>query len=233
MLSPSSPTYRRVDWIAYWLLKWLVVNPLFRLLYRGRVRGVEQVPPAQPLIIVSNHGSHLDPPLVSNAVRRPVAYMAKAELFRVPVLKQAIQLYGAYPVKRGGADRSAIQATEAALKKGWAVGIFLNGTRTPDGRVPEPHLGAALISARTGIPLLPVALWGTYDIWPKGRKMPRLGGAVTVHIGSPIPPPASTHRADLEATTQACVAEIHRLLAGGRTGQESPLLTQQAQSGQT
>ncbi len=212
----TQPGYRRMDWIAYWLFKWLAVNPIFRILYRGRVYGVEQVPTSGPVIVVSNHGSHLDPPLISNALCRPVAYMAKAELFEVPVLKQAIRLYGAYPVKRGGADRGAIQATEAALRQGWAVGIFLNGTRTPDGRIPDPHLGAALISARTGIPLLPVALWGTYQIWPKGQKAPHPFGAITVHIGELIPPPPSTKRADLEVTTQACVAGIHRLLERGR-----------------
>jgi 1-acyl-sn-glycerol-3-phosphate acyltransferase len=208
--------YRRRDWLAYWLLKWLVVNPLFRGLYFGRTYGQEKVPRHGSLIIVSNHASHLDPPLVANAVRRPVAFMAKEELFQVPVLKQVIRLYGAYPVKRGGADRSALRATEAALAQGWAVGIFLNGTRTPDGRIPQPHLGAALVAARTQTPLLPVALWGTEKVLPKGSRWPRLFCPITVRIGRLIPPPASSDKAELQQATAACVEAIHALLDQGR-----------------
>jgi 1-acyl-sn-glycerol-3-phosphate acyltransferase len=208
--------YRRRDWLAYWLLKWLVVNPLFRGLYFGRTYGQENVPRHGSLIIVSNHASHLDPPLVANAVRRPVAFMAKEELFQVPVLKQVIRLYGAYPVKRGGADRSALRATEAALAQGWAVGIFLNGTRTPDGRIPQPHLGAALVAARTQTPLLPVALWGTEKVLPKGSRWPRLFCPITVRIGKLIPPPVSSEKAELQRVTAACVEAIHLLLDQGR-----------------
>mgnify|MGYP001059462245 CR=1 FL=1 len=208
--------YRRQDWLAYWLLKWLVVNPLFRGLYFGRTYGQENVPRQGSLIIVSNHASYLDPPLVANAVRRPVAFMAKEELFQVPVLKQVIRLYGAYPVKRGGADRSALRATEVALVQGWAVGIFLSGTRTPDGRIPHPHLGAALVAARTQTPLLPVALWGTEKVLPKGSRWPRLFCPITVRIGKLLPPPASSEKAELQQTTAACVEAIHALLDQGR-----------------
>ncbi|MCJ2542914.1 lysophospholipid acyltransferase family protein [Thermostichus vulcanus] len=212
----SQTGYRHLDWLAYWLLKWLVVNPLFRGLYLGHTYGQDRVPRQGSLIIVSNHASHLDPPLLSNAVRRPVAFMAKEELFRVPVLKQAIRLYGAYPVKRGGSDRSALRATETALAQGWAVGIFLNGTRTPDGRIPHPHLGAALIAARTQTPLLPVALWGTEKVLPKGSKWPQLFCPITVRIGELIPPPASSDKGELQQVTARCVTAIHMLLDQGR-----------------
>ncbi|MEN9206452.1 MAG: lysophospholipid acyltransferase family protein [Thermostichales cyanobacterium SZTDM-1c_bins_54] len=206
--------YRQSDWICYWLLKWLLVNPAFRLLFQGRIQG--SLPRSGPLIVVSNHASHLDPPLVANAARRPVAFMAKEELFRVPLLSQVIRLYGAYPVRRGGADRRAIQAAQQALARGWAVGIFLNGTRSLTGRVETPHLGAALIAAQTQTPLVPVALWGTERIQPKGRKFPRLFAPITVRIGDPIPPPPSTDRQELQAVTDRCVAAIHHLLEQGR-----------------
>ncbi|MGQ9837424.1 MAG: lysophospholipid acyltransferase family protein [Cyanobacteriota bacterium] len=212
----SQTGYRRLDWLAYWLLKWLVVNPLFRGLYLGRTYGQDRVPRQGSLIIVSNHASYFDPPLLSNAVRRPVAFMAKEELFQVPVLKQVIRLYGAYPVKRGGSDRSALRATETALAQGWAVGIFLNGTRTPDGRIPHPHLGAALIAARTQTPLLPVALWGTEKVLPKGSKWPKLFCPISVRIGELIPPPASSDREELQQVTEMCVTTIHALLEQGR-----------------
>lgn len=193
-----------------------MVNPLFRGLYLGRTYGQDRVPRQGSLIIVSNHASYLDPPLLSNAVCRPVAFMAKEELFQVPVLKQIIQLYGAYPVKRGSSDRSALRATETALAQGWAVGIFLNGTRTPDGRIPHPHLGAALIAARTQTPLLPVALWGTEKVLPKGSKWPKFFYPISVRIGELIPPPASSDKRELQQVTEMCVTAIHALLEQGR-----------------
>jgi 1-acyl-sn-glycerol-3-phosphate acyltransferase len=200
------------EWFFYRLLKWTVVNPLFRFVYRGAILRSTPIPRTGPLIIVCNHASYLDPPFLSNAMCRPVAFMAKAELFRVPLLKQAIRVYGAYPVKRGGSDRSALKASQDALERGWAIGIFLNGTRTHDGRIPNPHLGAALISAHSQVPLLPVALWGTHQVLPKGRSLPKLFCPIRVQVGSLIPPPASSDRSTLLQTTQACVDSIHQML---------------------
>jgi 1-acyl-sn-glycerol-3-phosphate acyltransferase len=183
--------------------------------FRGRIYGAEHVPHQGPLVVVSNHASDFDPPIVSCCVRRPVAYMAKEELFRVPVLKQAIRLYGAYPVKRGSADRSAIREAMASLDQGWAAGIFLQGTRTVDGRIPSPKLGAALIAAKVQAPLLPVSLWGTQAIIRKGSAIPR-PVPLTIRIGRPILPPQSTEREELEAVTQQCVEVIHAMHDLGR-----------------
>lgn len=199
----------------YQLFKWSVVSPMLHLYFRGRIEGAEHVPRQGPLIVVANHASDFDPPIVSNCVRRPVSFMAKEELFKVPVLSQAIRLYGAYPVKRGSADRSAIRAALAQLEAGWAVGIFLQGTRTADARISEPKLGAALLAAKAQAPLLPVSLWGTEGIIAKGSKFPR-SVPVTVRIGEPMPPPTSTDRAELEALTQQCVTAIHTLHDLGR-----------------
>ncbi len=167
------------------------------------------------LLVVANHASDFDPPIVSSCVCRPVSYMAKEELFKVPVLRTAIRLYGAYPVKRGAADRSAIRSALAQLEAGWAVGVFLQGTRTPDARIPDPKLGAALLAAKSQAPLLPVSLWGTQAIISKGRKFPR-PVPVTVRIGQPIMPPTSTNRKELEFVTQQCVEAIHAMHDLGR-----------------
>jgi 1-acyl-sn-glycerol-3-phosphate acyltransferase len=183
--------------------------------FRGRVYGAERVPQQGSLVVVANHASDFDPPILSCSVRRPVSYMAKEELFKVPVLSRAIQLYGAYPVKRGSADRSAIRAALAQLEAGWAVGIFLQGTRTPDGRIPEPKLGAAMIAAKAQAPLLPVSLWGTEAIISKGDRLPH-PVPLTIRIGEAIAPPASTNREELEAVTQQCVTAIHAMHDLGR-----------------
>lgn len=204
-----------ISLVLYHLFKWSVVSPVLHAYFRGHIYGAEKVPKTGPLVVVSNHASDFDPPMLSNCVGRPVAFMAKEELFQVPVLKQAITLYGAYPVKRGSADRSAIRAALASLEQGWAVGIFITGTRTPDGRVTDPKLGAAMIAAKAQATLLPVSLWGTEQIFQKGKKSPR-SVPVTVRIGDPIPAPASGDREELEAVTQHCADVINGMLDLGR-----------------
>ncbi|MEP0911760.1 1-acyl-sn-glycerol-3-phosphate acyltransferase [Leptolyngbya sp. GB1-A1] len=205
----------RISLALYHLFKWSVVAPMLHGYFRGRIHGAENVPKAGPLLVVANHASDFDPPIVSCCVRRPVSYMAKEELFNVPVLSQAIRLYGAYPVKRGSADRSAIRAALAQLEQGWAVGVFLEGTRTPDARIHSPKLGAAMLAAKTQVPLLPISLWGTEKILHKGDKRPRRV-PITVRIGEPILPPVSNKREELEAVTQHCVDRIHGLHNLGR-----------------
>ncbi|MBD1871121.1 1-acyl-sn-glycerol-3-phosphate acyltransferase [Cyanobacteria bacterium FACHB-471] len=204
-----------VSLLLYHVFKWSVVSPMLHGYFRGRVYGVERVPQQGSLVVVANHASDFDPPILSCSVRRPVSYMAKEELFKVPVLSRAIQLYGAYPVKRGSPDRSAIRAALAQLEAGWAVGIFLQGTRTPDGRIPEPKLGAAMIAAKAQAPLLPVSLWGTEAITTKGDRLPN-PVPLTIRIGEAIAPPASTNRAELESVTQQCVTAIHAMHDLGR-----------------
>lgn len=200
----------------YHLFKWSVVSPVLHGYLRGRIYGAKKVPMDGPLIVVANHASNFDPPLLSNCVRRPVSFMAKESLFQVPVLAPAIRAYGAYPVKRGAADRSAIRSAMSQLEQGWAVGIFLQGVRSPDGKITDPKLGAALIAAKAQVPLLPVSLWGTQKILAKGETVPK-PAAVTVRIGEAIAPPASSKdKAALKTITQQCADEINALHDLGR-----------------
>ncbi len=204
-----------VSLLLYYLFKYSVVSPMLHFYFRGRVYGAENVPQQGPLVVVSNHASYFDPPILSCCLRRPVAYMAKEELFRVPILKQGIELYGAYPVSRGAADRSAIRAALKSLENGWATGVYLEGSRTPDGRITDPKKGAALLAAKAHSPLLPVSLWGTQRILNKGSAIPR-PVPITVRIGKPIAPPSSTDRLELQAVTQKCAAAIMALHDLGR-----------------
>jgi len=191
------------------------MSPILHTYFRGQIYGAENVPQSGSLIIVSNHASYFDPPIVSSSVRRPVAYMAKEELFNIPGLAQLIKLYGAYPVNRGSADRSAIRAAIECIENGWAVGVFLEGTRTPDGRITDPKRGAALLAAKAQVPLLPVSLWGTEKIFVKGSLLP-VSVPVTVRIGKLIPAPSSNHKEELSALTQNCAAVINQMHDLGR-----------------
>ena len=206
----------KISLALYHLFKWSIVNPLLRTYFRGHIYGAANMPPSGPVLVVANHASDFDPPIVSSCVRRPVSYMAKQELFKVPVFSTAIRLYGAYPVQRGGSARGAIRAALDQLEQGWAVGVFLQGTRTRDGRIPAPKLGAAMIAAKAQVPLVPVSLWGTHRILPKGAKVPR-PLPVTVRIGQPVAPPKSSKdKAGLKAVTDYCCDRIHAMHDLGR-----------------
>ena len=196
--------------LTYRIISYLLVFPIYRLLFRGRTAGNGNVPMEGALVVVANHGSHLDPPLLGHALGRPVAFMAKAELFRVPLLGPIIRACGAYPVARGASDREAIRTATDRLDEGWATGVFIDGTRQANGRVNAPLPGAALLAARSGAPLLPVAIINSHRALGTGRQ----GRLVPIHIriGTPIPPPASRRRADLDVVTEACQAQINALL---------------------
>ena len=197
--------------LTYRLVSGLVVFPLFRFLFRGSTQGLEHVPMEGPLVVASNHGSHLDPPLLGHALGRPVAFMAKAELFAIPLLGAVIRACGAYPVRRGASDREAIRTATAKLEQGWATGVFLDGTRQANGRVNNPLPGAALLAARSGAPLLPVAIVNSHRALGSGRIWPRLV-PLQLRVGAPIPPPASRRRPDLDVTTALLKERINDLL---------------------
>ena len=198
----------------YGCVSYLIVFPIFRLLFRGQTIGISNLPKAGGVVVVSNHGSHLDPPILGHALGRPVAFMAKSELFKVPILSLIISACGAYPVKRGAGDREAIRNASNRLREGWATGVFLDGTRQENGRVNDPKAGAALLAARTGCPILPVAIVNSHRAFPKGSFLPRF---VPIHlrVGELIQPPKTKKREDLTSTTKEIQISINSMLDEG------------------
>ena len=200
---------------VYGCVSYLFVFPIFRFLFRGQTIGSSNLPKTGGVVVVSNHGSHLDPPILGHALGRPVAFMAKSELFRVPILASIISACGAYPVKRGAGDREALRTASNRLNEGWATGVFLDGTRQENGRVNDPKAGAALLAGRTGCPILPVAIVNSHRAFPKGSILPRF---VSIHlrVGELIQPPKTRKREDLTSTTKEIQIAINSMLDKGQ-----------------
>jgi 1-acyl-sn-glycerol-3-phosphate acyltransferase len=167
----------------------MVVKPLMRTWFRIRLEGAGHIPASGPVILASNHRSNLDPVLLAAAVRRPVAFMAKVELFVWP-LGWILRFIGQFPVQRGGIDREALRRTSAVLARGGVLGLFPEGTRG-DGSFASVHPGLAYIVLRERCPVLPVAIFGTERVRRRFGWLP-FASPVRIVIGPPIDLPVST-----------------------------------------
>jgi 1-acyl-sn-glycerol-3-phosphate acyltransferase len=149
------------------------VHALSRAYFGLRLRGVEHIPREGALVIVPNHQTYADPPLVTIAVRRPVYYMAWSRLFDIPVFSRVIRLLRAFPVDIDSRDARATREAVRLLQRGAALMIFPEGERTPDGHVRGFKSGAFRLAVSLDVPILPVTIVGGYDAWPPGRILPR------------------------------------------------------------
>lgn len=135
---------------------------IFSLVFRWQVIGREHIPKEGPVILCANHISLWDPPLLGSGIERQVFFMAKEELFRIPVLSFLITKFGAFPVKRGAGDRAAIRSTLKLLEEGKILGIFPEGTRSKTGEVGAGMPGVAMFALRSQAEVVPVAIIGPY-----------------------------------------------------------------------
>ncbi|MGX1810443.1 lysophospholipid acyltransferase family protein [Nocardia sp. NPDC055321] len=176
----------------YWLLKFVLVGPLIQLINRPKVEGVENIPADGAAILAGNHLSFTDWLFTPLASPRRITYLAKAEYFTTPGFKGRLQRFffsgtGQYPIDRTGASaaESALNTARKLLGEGRLVGLYPEGTRSPDGRLYKGKTGVARLALETGVPVIPVALIGTDEVCPPGpfRWRPR---KVTVKFGKPI-----------------------------------------------
>ena len=158
--------------MLYRILKPLAVF-LMRSWFGLRVRGAEHIPSSGPALIVSNHQSILDPPLIGGATRRRIYFLAKAELFRIPVFGWLIRALHARPVRREGSDPRALRTAALLLKEGKALLVFPEGTRSLDGRLGEGKPGVGILAVTSGAPVVPAYVSGTLEALPKGAVWPR------------------------------------------------------------
>jgi 1-acyl-sn-glycerol-3-phosphate acyltransferase len=200
---------------------------LARLLFRARIEGVEHVPRDGPFILVSNHCSNLDPPILGWAtgyqVRRVVHFMAKIEMRRWPVVGWLATQSGVYFVRRGESDRAAQRFSLEALADGRPIALFVEGTRSRDGHLKTAKPGAALLAMRSGAPLIPVGIAGTHRIFPGRSRFPH-PTRIVVRIGPafsfPHVPDGRLDRVALVQGTEQIMAQIEALLPADqrRTG---------------
>lgn len=163
-----------------------VAAALMRLLFRVEVVHAERVPAAGPLLLVANHSSLLDPPLVGGVCPRRLAFLAKAELFRVPLVGRLLLALGARPVRREGADAAALRTALRVLEGDGALLIFPEGTRSErEGVLREAKAGAGMLAVMSGAAVVPVYVSGSGRAWPRGRRLPR-PARVRVTFGAPL-----------------------------------------------
>lgn len=154
--------------------KWVQVTArlISTICFDMKVYGIRNVPRTGGVLIVSNHQSLLDPPLLGTRLHRPMSYMAKAELFeKGRFFTWMIRSLGAFPVRQGAGDVSAIKETVSRLQEGRMLNIFPEGSRTLDGSILPMQPGVALVVRRAGVPVVPVAIDGSFEAWPKGAKI--------------------------------------------------------------
>jgi 1-acyl-sn-glycerol-3-phosphate acyltransferase len=137
-----------------------------------RIEGKANVPANGGMLVVGNHIASADPPILGALFPRPLHFMAKVEWFKNPVIGYLARAFLCFPVVRHTADRSALRYALALLEGGEALAIYPEGTRAMDHRIHRPEAGAGFLARRSGVPILPVAVWGTEKALPKGRKIP-------------------------------------------------------------
>jgi 1-acyl-sn-glycerol-3-phosphate acyltransferase len=185
------------------------------LAFRVRCSGIHNLPAEGGVLVVANHQSHLDPPLVGLASHRRMNYLARSSLFAFPPFRWLIHSLDAIPIEREGIGMGGIKESLRRLKRGEIVVMFPEGTRTRDGEIGTFHAGFATLAVRSKAAILPVAIDGAFHAWPRRFKFPRLGN-IRVHYGAPLLPADIAKLSDEELQAEVnrrvreCLAIVRR-----------------------
>lgn len=159
---------------------------LYQAFFRGEVVGLENLPSTGPFLIASNHASHLDPPIVGCQIARQMRFFARKTLWNSRLSSWWLDRTECIPVDRDSGDVGAIRRVLQALHEDRAVVLFPEGTRSHDGHLQKPKAGVGLMACKTGVPVVPCRIYGSFAAFGKGDKIPNLGTPVTVVFGQPI-----------------------------------------------
>src|SRR6185312_8211772 len=178
--------------MAYWIFKYILLGPLLALLGRPKVEGLEHVPQSGPAILASNHLAVMDSFYLPLVERRRITFLAQSEYFTGTGFKGwwskwFFTAVGQVPIDRSSADsaQAALDTAKRVLGEGKLLGMYPEGTRSPDGRLYKGKTGLARLALETGVPVIPVAMIGTDSVNPPGSKMWKFG-RVTVKFGKPM-----------------------------------------------
>ncbi|MEV5958038.1 lysophospholipid acyltransferase family protein [Streptomyces sp. NPDC051987] len=198
----------------YYLLKYVLLGPLLRVVFRPRIEGLEHVPPSGPAIIAGNHLSFSDHFLMPAVLKRRITFLAKAEYFTGPGVRGRLTAFffrsaGQIPVDRSGkeAGQAAIREGLGVLRKGELLGIYPEGTRSHDGRLYKGKVGVAVMALRAGVPVVPCAMIGTFEAQPPGKVVPNIH-PVVIRFGEPLEFSRYAGMEDEKAVLRAVTDEI-------------------------
>ncbi|WP_320780343.1 lysophospholipid acyltransferase family protein [Streptomyces sp. CRN 30] len=198
----------------YHLLKYVVLGPLLRLLFRPRIEGLDHVPASGAAIVAGNHLSFSDHFLMPAVLKRRITFLAKAEYFTGPGVKGRLtaaffRSAGQIPVDRSGkeAGRAAIREGLGVLRRDELLGIYPEGTRSHDGRLYKGKVGVAVMALKAGVPVVPCAMIGTFEAQPPGRRLPR-PRPVAIRFGAPLDFSRYAGMEDEKAVLRAITDEI-------------------------
>lgn len=188
----------------------------FDMFFRGEVAGLEHLPKSGAFLIAGNHASHLDPPMIGSQVPRQMCFFARKTLWQGPASSWWLDAVGTIPVDRdGGQDVGALKRVLRALADGKVMILFPEGTRSPDGHLQPPKPGVGFIVCKTQVPVVPARIFGSFEAFGKGAKLPKLGTPLSVVFGRPISPAQyDDPRAGKEryqTASERIMAEIARL----------------------
>jgi 1-acyl-sn-glycerol-3-phosphate acyltransferase len=182
---PVAPTRdRSLGSLIWYRVVQAIVTVLLSAFYGLRSTGRKNLPASGPALLISNHLSHLDSFILGILLPRPLNYVARSTLF-VPGVGAFIRSLGGFPIQREGLGASGMKETLRRLRAGGIVALFPEGTRTYDGELGEIKPGIAMLASRAKVPIVPTAIAGTFEAWPRRRLMPR-PHPIRIHFGTPI-----------------------------------------------
>lgn len=192
-----------------WLYKVgkLLCRVITTVMFDLKAYGAKNVPPRGGVLLAANHQSYLDPVVVGVQVRRTVSFLARSELFKNPVFGWLIRSVNAFPIRQGAGDIGAIRETIQKLQQGHMLNIFPEGGRCPDGKLQPIEPGVALIIRKAKVPVVPVAIVGAFEAWPRHRKLFR-PHPVRVMYGKPM----ELHHLKAEQIQQALAQAIGSMM---------------------
>jgi 1-acyl-sn-glycerol-3-phosphate acyltransferase len=180
-----------------------IVKLIMSCLYRIETKGLENIPKEGAVLLCANHIHNLDPPLVGITMKRPVVFMAKEELFKVPILGKIVRKANAFPIKRGKADREAIRIGLKTLREGKVLGIFPEGTRSRTGELGKGLSGVGFFALRSDATVIPCAIIGPYKLFRK----------VKIIYGNPVNfNKLKDKNASIEEATELIMTHIKEIL---------------------